>query len=285
MSIRVFIPLLAAATFLGAQEPTVRPGPTNKPGGANADAAAIAGAKEDPASVERGGKVYAKNCAGCHGAAAKGGPGAPSLVRSLLVLDDEKGLLIGPVIREGRPDKGMPKIPISEPEIADVVAWLHVRTYSAGHRNTYEFGNIVTGDPAKGKAYFEGAGKCSTCHSATNDLAGIGKKYDPFALQGRWLQPRAPRRGPRAASAQASSKSQPTVTVTPANGQSVSGTLDRIDDFTVSLHDERGQFHSFARSGDTKVEVKDPLQAHTDLLGQYTDADIHNITAYLVTLK
>lgn len=282
MTIRAFV-LLSAAAALCAQEPSFRPSPTNKPGGDNADAAAIAGAKEDPAAVERGGKVYTKNCAGCHGAAARGGPGAPDLVRSLLVLDDEKGLLIGPVIREGRPDKGMPKIPIAEPEIADVVAWLHVRTYSAGHRNTYAFGNVVTGDAAKGKTYF--ASKCATCHSATSDLAGIGAKYDPFALQGRWLQPRSARRGPRAAAA-ASSKSLPTVTVTPASGEAISGTLDRIDDFTVSLRDAKGQFHSFSRDGATpKVEVKDPLQGHTDLLGVYSDSDIHNITAYLVTLK
>lgn len=288
MTLRGFA-LFGLAIALQAQEPAVqpgaRPGPTNKPGGENtANAAAVAGAKEDPAAVERGGKVFAKNCAGCHGVAAKGGPGAPDLVRSLLVLDDEKGLLIGPVIREGRPDKGMPKINITEPEIADVVAWLHVRTYSAGHRTTYAFGDVVTGNAAAGKDYFNGAGKCSTCHSVTGDLAGIGGKYDPIALQGRWLQPRSNRRRPGAAAS--SVKSTPTVTVTPTDGEAVSGTLDRVDDFTVSLRDGKGQFHSFARNGDSpKVEVKDPMQAHTDLLGNYTDADIHNITAYLVTLK
>ena len=89
--------------------------------------------------MERGGKLFATNCAGCHGATAKGGPGAPDLVRSLLVLDDEKGILIAPVMREGRPDKGMPKPNLTEPQIADIVAWLHVQTYAAGHRATYVF--------------------------------------------------------------------------------------------------------------------------------------------------
>ncbi len=105
-------------------------------------------------------------------------------MRSVLVLDDEKGILIAPVIREGRPDKGMPKLGLAEPQIADVVAWLHARTYAAGHRATYVYQDIVTGDPSKGEAYFNGAGGCSGCHSAAKDLAAIGKKYDAAFITG-----------------------------------------------------------------------------------------------------
>lgn len=244
-------------------------------------AAAVAGSKQDPAAVERGGKVFATYCAGCHGAAAKGGPGAPDLVRSLLVLDDEKGILIAPVVRDGRPDKGMPQLNLTEPQISDVVAWLHVRTYSAGHRNTYAFGDVVTGDAKKGEAYFNGAGKCNTCHSPTKDLAGIAAKTDPFALQSLWLHPGPARRGQKLSAGAA-----PTVTVTAPSGEVFSGKLDHIDDFTVSLYDSAGDFHSFSREGGSpKVELHDPLKVHTDMLRHYTDADIHNMTAYLVTLK
>jgi mono/diheme cytochrome c family protein len=243
---------------------------------------ALEGSKQDPAAVERGGKVFAQYCAGCHGAAAKGGPGAPDLVRSLIVLDDEKGILIAPVIREGRPDKGMPKLGLTEPQISDVVAWLHVRTYAAGHRGTYTFRDVVTGDPKKGEVYFNSAGKCNTCHSATGDLAGIAKKYDSLSLQSRWLQPRSARRG----SAASGGAATPRVTVTLPSGESFSGALDRIDDFTVSLRDSTGQFHSFTRDGATpKVELHDPLSAHTEMLRHYTDSDIHDVTAYLATLK
>jgi cytochrome c oxidase cbb3-type subunit III len=272
------------AAYLCGQEPRVNPNsPASAATNAGVSAAAISGSGQDPAAFERGGKVFATYCAGCHGAAGKGGPGAPDLIRSVLVLDDEKGILIAPVIREGRPDKGMPKLPLSEGQIADIVAWLHVRTYSAGHRGTYTYGNVVTGDARKGEAYFNGAGQCSGCHSATGDLAGIGKKYEPFSLQMRWLQPRS---SARRAGAAAGGNALPTVKVTLPSGESFSGTLDHIDDFTVSLRDSSGQFHSFSREGDTpKVEVHDPLKAHTDLLRQYTDADIHNMTAYLVTLK
>lgn len=272
---------------LAAQEPPAEPkAAAKKSADDSVNAAAIAGSKQDPAAVERGGKGFQKNCAGCHGVAGKGGPGAPDLIRSMIVLTDEKGNQIGPVIREGRPDKGMPKLNLGEPEISDIVAWLHVRTYSAGHRNTYTFGNVVVGNAAAGKTYFDGAGKCSTCHSVTGDLAGIGKKFDPMTLQSKWLQPREGTRGGRRQGAPKSSGSLPVATVTLASGQQVTGKLDHIDDFTVSLRDANNQFRSFARNGDVpKVTVKDPLQEHTALLGAYTDADIHNITAYLVTLK
>lgn len=273
---------LAAVMSCWAQEPTTTPAQSSKSTSNDpVTAAAVTGSKQDPAAVERGGKVFATYCAGCHGAAAKGGPGAPDLVRSLLVLDDEKGILIAPVIREGRPDKGMPKLNLTEPQISDIVAWLHVRTYSAGHRNTYAFGDVVTGDAKKGEAYFNGAGKCNTCHSPTKDLAGIAAKTDPFTLQSLWLHPGGGRRG-----AKPSDAATTTATVTLPSGEVVTGKLDHIDDFTVSLYDSAGNFRSFTRDGSLpKVELHDPLKFHTDMLRQYTDADIHNMTAYLVTLK
>lgn len=259
----------ALMTFLvSAQEPAAGP-----------SEAAITGSKQDPASYQRGIPLFAQYCAGCHGSGGKGGPGAPDLIRSLLVLDDEGGNQIAPVLRDGRPDKGMPKLNLTEAQISDLVAWLHVHTYAAGHRTTYTFGNVLTGDARKGEAYFQS--KCSGCHSATEDLAGIGKKYDPLALQSKWLQPEGSRRRRGK-----STVAVRTVKVTLSTGETISGVLDHIDDFAVSLRDSAGNYRSFFRDGDVpKVEVHDPLQAHTDMLRIYTDADIHNVTAYLVTLK
>jgi mono/diheme cytochrome c family protein len=257
---------------VAAQEPTFDSSPKAQGQTKSISNAALAGSKQDPAAVERGGKTFAAYCAGCHGVGAKGGPGAPDLIRSVLVLDDEKGILIGPVIREGRPDKGMPRLGLTESQISDVVAWLHVRTYEADHRNTYQFQNVVTGDPRKGEAYFKST--CAGCHSVQKDLAGIGKKYDALSLQSRWLQPENSRNRKR------------NVTVTLPSGETFTGTLDYIDDFHILVHDARGQFHSFTRNGSRPaVSISDPLQAHTDLLSKYTDSDIHNLTAYLVTLK
>jgi mono/diheme cytochrome c family protein len=278
---------LGAATW--AQEPAVRP---TAPG--RGAAAAVAGSGQDPAAVERGAKLFATNCGGCHGPTGRGGPGAPDLLRSILVLDDEKGILIAPVIRNGRPDLGMPKSNLPDSQVADIVAWLHVQTWAAGHRTTYAFQDVLTGDAKKGEAFFQTT--CASCHSATGDLKGIGSRYDPFSLQARWLQPRGGRgggggggrggRGGGAAAPTGPSRSAIAVTVTPLNGKPISGTLDRVDDFSVSLRDASGEYHSFTREGDVpKVEINDPLRPHTDLLRKYTDADIHNITAYLVSLK
>jgi len=290
MALRAAVIFVPAAVYLSGQEPKsggAAPGGANDKSGVSA--AAIAGSKEDPATVDRGGKLYVTYCGGCHGAGARGGAGAPDLVRSVLVLDDEKGILIAPILRDGRPDAGMPKLNLAEPQIADLVAWLHVQTYAAGHRGTYAFLDVVTGDPKKGEAYFNTTGTCKTCHSATGDLHGIGSRYQPFPLQSRWLQPRGGRGGGGrggAGSGPASTRSVVTVTVTLPSGQSISGALDRIDDFNVSLRDSAGEYHSYARDGASpKVEIHDPLKAHADLLGKYTDADIHNVTAYLVSLK
>ena len=119
--------LFLAIGTLAAQEPTVTVVPSIPPSANDLTPAAIAGSKEDPAAVQRGTKLYTSYCAGCHGVAGRGGPGAPDLVRSLVVLDDEKGLLIAPVLRNGRPDKGMPKFNLPPDQVADIAAFLHDR--------------------------------------------------------------------------------------------------------------------------------------------------------------
>lgn len=271
---RVSAALLACAVtgYLSAQIPTT-PGTKATIAGSPA---ALKASKENPEAVARGGQVFAEKCAGCHGATAKGTNKGLDLVRSVLVIDDEKGILIAPVLRTGRPDKGMPKPDLTEGQISDVIAWIHVQTYAADHRNTYLFLDANTGDPKKGEIYFNA--HCASCHSATGDLKGIGAKYDAHNMQGRWLQPRSFGRG--------AAKSASTVTVTTADGKVLTGVLDRLDDFNVSFRDASGDFHSFNRDGDwPKVEVKDPLRPHTDMLRIYTDDDIHNVTAFLETLK
>jgi cytochrome c oxidase cbb3-type subunit III len=275
--------LLAPSAFLSAHEPAVAGAGARAANDKSVTAAAVTGAKVDPKAYERGTALYASYCAGCHGPTGHGGPGAPDLVRSLVVLDDEKGILITPVLRDGRPDAGMPKLGLTDAQISDLVDWLHVQTYAADHRTTYAYQDVLTGDAKKGEAYFKVT--CAGCHSATGDLKGIGARYDGFALQGRWLQPRGGRGG-RGGGETASTRGDTTVTVTLPSGKKVSGTLDRVDDFSVSLRDSAGEYHSFTRDGAVpKVEINDPLKPHTDLLAKYTDADVHNITAYLVTLK
>jgi cytochrome c oxidase cbb3-type subunit III len=241
--------------------------------------------KYDPASVERGQKTFVATCGFCHGTHATGGEKGPDLLRSVVVLDDDNGKSIGHVILKGRPDKGMPKFAMTEQQISDIANFLHNSIAAASDRDTYKILDIVTGDPKAGEAYFNGAGKCNSCHSVTGDLKGIGSKYKPVTLQDRLLMPQD-RSSESNSSPSAHSKATVTVTVTFPSGESFSGDLVGIDDFAVALRDADGTYHSFARNKDAPhVDIHNPLKAHSDMLMQYTDADIHNLTAYLVTLK
>ena len=268
---RVIMTAMLLSTALAAQDqPKMR-----RPGGG----AGMDYRDYDAATIERGKSAFVANCGFCHGANARGGESGPDLVRSAVVIDDENGNLIMPIVHGGRQTQGMPKVDVSEKQLADIVAFLHEGVRAAAERGTYKVLNIVTGNARAGEAYFIGAGKCATCHSVTGDLKGIGAKYDPVALQGRIVMPVGGRPGRR-------NSSPIEVTVTLSAGKVVTGTLERIDDFTVALTDAAGEFRSFARHGETpKVVLKDPVQAHFDMLPKYTDADIHNLTAYLVTLK
>ncbi len=150
----------------------------------------ISRAVPDAAAVERGQKIFVGNCGFCHGTTAQGGDSGPDLVRSALALDDERGDKIGPVIEQGRPGKGMPAFHLPADQIQDIAAFLRSRQQAAIDRNAYSILNVVTGDREKGREYFNGAGRCHTCHSPTGDLAGIAKKYDAVTLQSRFLYPR-----------------------------------------------------------------------------------------------
>jgi len=238
----------------------------------------------DPVAVARGQKTFVSACGFCHGANAKGGESGPDLLRSVLVLDDDNGERIAPVILNGRADKGMPKFALSQAEISDIATFLHNGIRAASLHGVYPIIDIVTGNAKAGQSYFNGSGKCNACHSVTGDLKGIGSKYDPVTLQGKFLMPRAA--GRIGAESAGKVNAQIVVKVTLPSGKSLEGKLLHVDDFNVSFIDSGGEYRSFAREGDVpKVETLDPLQAHLDMLKKYTDADMHNLTAYLVTLK
>jgi mono/diheme cytochrome c family protein len=191
---------------------------------------------------------------------------------------DKNGELIATIVQNGIPDKGMPKFDLTSANISDIAAFIHSLGLGRGAPPVPV--NPVVGDAAAGQMYFNGPGKCGTCHSPTGDLKGVGSKYDPRTLQSKFLLPSGGR------GAVVTNIPPTTVTLTLPSSQKVDGTLDRIDDFSVSLTTADGTHRSFERDGDVpKVEVHDPLKAHKDLLRTYSDANIHDLTAYLVTLK
>lgn len=244
----------------------------------------------DPAS-ERGRQLLVAQCGFCHGSNARGGQQGPDLTRSALVQNDEGGKQLGEFLKVGRPDKNMPKFDLPEKDVQDLAAFLHATIESVADRDQYKILDILVGDAQKGQAYF--TGKCASCHSPSGDLQGIASRFaDPVQLQQRLLMPRGGRQwGPP----QAGQRTLPPflettalqATITLASGEAFTAPLVGLTDFSVVVYDSnRQQLRTFLRhDGVPKVVVKDPLQAHVDLLPRWTDGDLHDVTAFLATLK
>jgi cytochrome c oxidase cbb3-type subunit 3 len=246
----------------------------------------------DPAVVDRGKLVYGTSCRACHGADLRGGDmGGPNLLRSDVMLNDVDGELLSPVVGGSRASSGMPAINLPPGDTTAVAAYIHSVLATSRAQGAPPAGpsvqlNVLVGDAAAGAAYFNA--KCVSCHSVTGDLQGIGARVsDPMQLQNLWVGGGSGGGGGRGAGPDdPPSRRTVTATVTPASGPSVQGRLDRIDDFTVTLTLADGTRRTFRRVGDVpKVEVNDPLAAHKRLLETYTNSDMHNVTAYLVTVK
>ena len=250
----------------------------------------------DPAQIERGKALYGINCTGCHGADLRGGDmGGPNLLRSQAALSDVDGELIIPIIHGSRQSGGMPAIPLNTDDAKAVAAYVRSIEATIGRQGMPPSAgvapaSIVVGDAREGQSYF--AAKCASCHSATGDLQGIAARYpDPKTLQNTWVTGggRGGRRGGGGGGGgapDAGSNRTVTAAVTLPSGERAEGRLIRIDDFLVTLGLADGTERTFRRTGDVpKVEVHDPMKAHRDLLSQYSDKEMHDITAYLVTLK
>jgi cytochrome c oxidase cbb3-type subunit III len=233
--------------------------------------------KTYPANMVAAGRdLFRQNCSFCHGRDATGGETGPDLTRSPLVGRDVGGDRIGQVIRFGRPDRGMPPFDLSADQINTLVAFIHTQANNAvgesarkGGRKGVDPSDLQTGNVEAGKEYFNGAGGCASCHSPTGDLAGIATRYQGLELEQQMLYPKH-------------AKSR--ITVTLGSGETVTGTLAYQDEFTVGLVDSSKTYRSW-RTRDVHFTVDDPVSTHVDLFSKYTDTDIHNLMAYLQTLR
>jgi hypothetical protein len=142
-----------------------------------------------------------------------------------------------------------------------------------GGRRAVDVSDLQTGNAEAGRRYFNDA--CSRCHSPSGDLAGLATRLPGLALLQRMLYP-TPAPGP--------ARSHATVRVTLSSGETIAGKLAYRDEFTIALTDASGAYRAWPVSL-VKFTVDDPLQAHVDQLGKYTDTDMHNVLAYLQTLR
>jgi len=229
-----------------------------------------------PAEQVRAGQpIFSAQCGFCHGRDAMGGETGPDLTRAASVAADVRGDTLGPLVRNGRVDKGMPAFSLGEADLAAVVAFIHDQKSKAasltGGRRGVELADLQTGNAEAGKKYFAGA--CSKCHSPSGDFAGLAKRLEGLGLLQRMLYPSG-------AAAAARAK----VTVTPASGPAITGSLAYRDEFTIAITDRSGAYRAFPVDR-VKFTVDNPLDAHVEQLGKYTDDDMHNVLAYLHTLR
>jgi cytochrome c oxidase cbb3-type subunit 3 len=289
---------ICVGTLISAQSPTPAPAPaqppaagrgaTPPPGGQERGSPASQRPPQSttqqaypPEQIKAGQPIFAAQCGFCHGRDANGGETGPDLTRSPLVAEDVRGDKIGAVVRTGRLDKGMPAFTLSDADLAAVVAFIHDAKARAeslvGDRRTVDVSDLQTGDAEQGRQYFNGPGGCAKCHSPTGDFAGLATRIQGLTLLQRMLYPSGRGRG-------GASRPAAKVTVTDANGQTISGSLGYRDEFTVTLIDADGWHRSFPTRL-VKFTVDDPLEAHSAQLSKYTDKDMHDVLAYLHTLR
>jgi len=225
--------------------------------------------------VQAGEARFSSECGFCHGRDAAGGETGPDLTRSALVAQDQRGDRIGPLLREGRPQKGMPSFDMTAADVGAIVAFIHAQKTKfeqfGGGRRSVDVADLSTGDAQSGLRYFKGA--CSKCHSAAKDFKGLASRYQGLPLLQRMLYP-----GGQPAPA------RPKVTITLASGKTLHAPLTGEDEFTITITDPKGAKQTYQKS-DVKFAISDPMSAHFDQLGKYTDADMHDVFAYLSTLK
>jgi len=242
----------------------------------------------DPVAAERGRKIWAAECIQCHGTQARGTDNGANLVRSDLVLHDRYGDHIGPFLKKGhKMQSGGSTSTLTAAQIQDISHFIHERVFDTLRGSPiFHPGELNTGNAKDGAAYFNS--KCASCHSPTGDLAHIASKYDASTLQGRFLNPRplgSGGRGGRGGGGRGASGPRLTLTVTTPAGEAITGSPVFFDDFNVAVRDAAGNYHSWKRVPGLKVVKNDPYARHDELLTEYSDKNMHDILAYLETLK
>ena len=232
-----------------------------------------AGAEVHTSDLAEAGKgLFQQNCAFCHGRDAMGGESGPDLTRSKLVKEDVNGDKISLVVSQGRAPK-MPAFNFSATEMSQIVAYIHSQAAMAaktkGGRRGVDVADLQTGNVEAGKQYFNGAGGCSSCHSPTGDLSGIATRYEGLQLEERMLYPK---------------EVKDKITVTLPSGKVLNGIVAYHDEFTIGMREDNGTYHSWPVNG-VKYKIDAPEEAHVELFSKYTDADIHNLMAYIQTLR
>jgi mono/diheme cytochrome c family protein len=234
------------------------------------------GPEPDKAAAARGEPLFQENCAFCHGPQARGATGS-SLITSDVVLGDDHGEHLAPFLKEGLPDKGMPAFAtMSDGELKDIAEFVHLQVEAVANRGAYHVLNILVGNAASGQAYV--TAHCMSCHTAET-FAHIGTKFRlPEQLQRGWIWPSRP-------TGSGDNSLAVTATVKASDGSTITGRVTQVSDFRITLVDSAGHTRAIDRKPGVEVQMKDPLAAHQEMILTLANDDMHNVTAYLNSLK
>ena len=238
----------------------------------------------DLPAVERGRDLFVNRfaCASCHAADIRGTDKGNSLLRSIAVMQDANGELIGRATRASRTHAGRFNS-LTDAQLYDISQFTKsFRNIGTGPVDILQPVFPTAGDPAAGQKFF--AATCARCHavvagqpSPALNLAGVGAGVEVNGLptrnlQQRWLNP---------------STNQPTLaSVTLPNGQKLEGQAVSFDELQLVMKLPDGTTRTIERDGDKpKIKMTYPLTFHADLTPKLTDKQIHDVTGYLVTLK
>jgi cytochrome c oxidase cbb3-type subunit III len=253
----------------------------------------------DQAAHDRGRALWASHCIDCHGSQARGSDTGPNIIRTKTVNFDrtaeQAGSLLGPFLKAGHPTQSKKaSASFTDEEVVALAHFLRQRVNDTMRGSpVFTVGDIVIGDPRAGEDFFNKDGGCAACHNATaRNLAGIATRIpEPVDLQQRMLFPGGGGRGRGrggpgpAGAATPVDRNAITVTIAPSSGPSLSGVLVEESDFYVTLRDADGAIRTVRRAPGITITKNNPLQAHIDLLDRITDKQIHDLVAYLETLK
>jgi mono/diheme cytochrome c family protein len=267
----------------------------------------------DAALSAAGKALWTEHCITCHGTNARGTDSGPNLVRSETVNYDRAtpkapgtGQVLGPYLRKGhQTQSGKPSSQFTDAEITQLAQFLSERVNETMRGSpTYVVlnENVLTGDPKAGETYFKGAGGCTKCHTdQQRSLAGIGSRYTTAQqLQARVLYPgpagggRGGRgRGRGAAPSVSTAGAEvpkpdplaPVTTITRPGQKPINVWTVQEDAFFLTYRDAEGITQTIRKTPDVNITVTNPMQWHLDFADRLEDDVMHDLTAYLWSLK
>ena len=228
------------------------------------------GAQYTQAEIAAGYALYTAQCTQCHGPNGDNVSGV-DLRRGIfkrVASDDD----LARIITSGVPGAGMPPFTLQPAELTGVVAFIR-----AGFDQT---ASIRVGDPARGRALFDGKGGCTSCHRVNGlgplvgpDLSAVGLSRTLSALQRSLLDP----------SSAMLPINRPVRAVT-KSGEVVTGRRLNEDTFTVQILDSASRLRSFEKRDlrSLDVETTSPMPSYASRLSA---DEISDLLGYLVTLR